>query len=273
MALIWITGASSGLGLATATALRNAGHRVVAGARSFSGKEGPNGSGYDLALDVSLEESVSRFASEAYRLFGAPQVLINAAGILCLGAVENYSDDEIKRVFDVIIGGTMRMIRATLPLMREKGEGRIVNFSSVNGVVPTPFQGVYTGAKHALEGISRCLMMETGAQGIQVMIVEPGDHRGGSDSYRPHAAKLDPCYQTGFENAVKTIKRDETGGLDPKRFGEKLARALNKKQLPRVLRIASPSQHMAVWLKTLLPTGLFLRMMSVYYGVSTRRRK
>ncbi len=268
MPVAWVTGASSGLGKHIFEALRQDGWQVVGGARSF--QETQEGAALFLPLDVSQEESAQRFVQQATAAYGTPDALVNAAGVLITGACEDYSDQELQRVLSVNFLGMARMVRLVLPLMRARGNGRIVNLSSINGLLATPFQGAYTASKHAVEGFSEALHMEAAPHGIQVMIVEPGDHRGGQDKYRTHAACAGKAYAQACGRARTAIARDEAQGSDPALLGKKVARALNKRRMPLRLRVAKPSQHMAVILHDLLPGRLFSRFLSAYYGVGGR---
>ena len=287
MAVAWVSGASSGLGLHIAGCLVESGWQVVGGARSFAAPAAPShpaaklaqiqlsallpgqkGSFTALPLDVSDEESVARFRDAALQAFGPPDALVNAAGLTLLGACEDYSADELRRILDVNFLGAVRMCQAALPLMRERGRGRVVMLSSVNGLLATPFQGAYAASKHAMEGFSEAMMMETAGQGIQVMLVEPGDHRGGSQAYRGRSAARLSCYAAAREKAGRTIARDEGAGADPRRLGLRVARAMNRRRMPARLRVASPSQHLAVFLHDLLPGRLFSRLMGCYYGMN-----
>ncbi|NLD33713.1 MAG: SDR family oxidoreductase [Clostridiales bacterium] len=269
MAVAWVTGASSGLGLHTARALCAAGWQVVGGARSLSAEEQPGL--LHLPLDVTDDGSIAAFVREATARYGAPDALVNAAGVLLIGACEDYAAQELQRVMDVNFLGMARMVRAALPLMKERGRGRIVTFSSVNGLLATPFQGAYTASKHAVEGYSEALLMEVRPHGIQVMIVEPGDHRGGQEKYRGRSAHCSAGYLAARDRAAAVIARDEAAGSDPARLGNRVARALARRRMPARLRVAKPSQHMAVILHDLLPTGLFTLLLGTYYGVSRRK--
>jgi NAD(P)-dependent dehydrogenase (short-subunit alcohol dehydrogenase family) len=159
-----------------------------------------------------------------------------------------------------------------LPLMRERGGGKIVLFSSINGLLGIPFQGAYTASKHAIEGYAECLQLEVKPFGIQVMLVEPGDHRSGSDRYRPHAAAMKPDspYAAEYESGTGVIRRDEQNGSDPDALGRKIARTLDRKVIPFRKRIASPDQHLAVYVHRLLPAGVNAAILRRYY---IRRRK
>ena len=165
MATVWITGASSGLGLHTAQALVDAGFEVIAGARSFSEKKVAGR--WQLPLDVTDEESIDRFINAALAIAGAPDILINCAGVLILGACESYGRDELLQVLETNFLGQAAMISRVLPMMRKNGKGKIVNFSSINGLLGIPFQGAYVASKHAIEGYSECLALEDSPAGIE----------------------------------------------------------------------------------------------------------
>ena len=267
MKTAWVSGASSGLGLHIALALEKHGYTVVGGARSFNMENSAKPEiSYCLPLDVTSEESAQSFVNKALSLASAPSVMVNAAGILNLGPAENYTEDELKSVMDVCFFGAARMTRLALPYLR-KTKGTIVNMSSINGVLATPFEGAYSAAKHALEGFSEALAMETHSQGVNVMVVEPGDHRGGQKRYRAHASNVDPIYKMDYENTVSTIEHDEREGLFPEELGEKVAKALNKKRPPYRLKVASFTQLLAVRLHKILPPSLFFKIMRKYYGM------
>ena len=267
---VWVTGASSGLGLHTAQALRDDGWRVIAGARSFE-------DGFmRLKLDVTDEESVDRFCEKAAGI-GMPDALVQCAGMLVLGSCEETSAEEFRRVMDTNFLGMVRMNRAVLPLMRKRGGGKIVLFSSINGLLGIPFQSAYTASKHAIEGYAECLQMEVKPFGIQVMLVEPGDHRSGSEKYRPHAAAMSPdsSYAAEYESGTAVIYHDEQNGSDPDVLGRKIARTLDKKTIPFRKRIASADQHLAVYIHRLLPAKLNASILRKYYirGLSDRPLK
>ena len=261
---VWVTGASSGLGLHTAAALKEDGWRVIAGARSF--EDGEKDGIHRLKLDVTDEESICRFCEKA-REIAPPDALVQCAGMLVLGSCEETDTEEFRRVIDTNYLGMVRMNRAVLPLMRAQGRGKIVLFSSINGLMGIPFQSAYTASKHAIEGYAECLAMEVKPFGIQVMLVEPGDHRSGSDKYRPHAAAMSETspYAEEYESSVRQIHHDETNGSDPDALGRKIARTLDRNRIPFRKRIASPDQHMAVYIHRFLPAKLNAAILRKYY--------
>ena len=263
--IVWVTGASSGLGLHTAEALRQAGHQVIVGARSFR-EEKLEGRHAYLPLDVTSQDSAEAFARRAGEIAGAPDALVQCAGVLVLGSCEHTPLTEYQRVMETNFLGMVRMNRLALPLMREKGGGRIVMFSSINGLLGVPYQSAYTAAKHAVEGYAECLQMETRAFGIQVCLVEPGDHRSGSSSYRARVPGMeDTVYAETYRQTVAVIHHDESRGSDPDRLARAVAAALVRKRMPTRLLVASPDQRLAVVLHDLLPGGLNGKILRDYY--------
>ena len=160
---VWITGASSGLGYHTAKALVQEGYLVIAGARSFKPYEGPCECGsHRIPLDVRSPESVAAFRDLALKISPRVDALYNCAGVLILGSCEETGRDEYQRVMETNFLGTVEMTRAALPVMRAQRSGRIINFSSVNGVLGIPFQSAYTASKHAIEGYSSACRWKSG---------------------------------------------------------------------------------------------------------------
>lgn len=266
---VWVAGASSGLGAATARAFADAGWLVVAGARSFSASpppDAPDGM-HCLPLDVTNLQSVTDFAREARAIAPGVDALVYCAGLLVLGASEETSPEEYQRVLDTNFIGMTRMVSAALPAMREQRSGKLCLFSSINGLLGIPFQGAYTASKHAIEGYAECLAMECAPFGVRVCVVEPGDHRSGSQKYRLHAegANAQSPYAAEYQSACAAIHRDESGGLLPQRLGKKVERNLRRERPPFRLRVAKPDQCLAVLLHTLLPYGLFSRILRGYY--------
>lgn len=261
--IVWVTGASSGLGKYTAEALRNAGHVVIAGARSFD--TGETEGMHRLPLDVTDEESVKAFVAGALRISSQVDALVQCAGILTLGPCEEVPAEEYRRILETNFLGMVRMNQQVLPLMRRQHSGRIMLFSSINGLLGIPFQSAYVASKHAIEGYAECLQMEVRPFGVQVCLVEPGDHRGGSDAYRSRVIGEHSPYARAFEQGTGIIRHDELNGSDPAALGRKAARALNRKRLPFRLRVASADQHLAVYLHKLLPPRLNEAILRSYY--------
>jgi NAD(P)-dependent dehydrogenase (short-subunit alcohol dehydrogenase family) len=166
-----VTGASSGIGLATAKALRDAGFRVFGTSRRPTAEraDGIAMLACDVTDDVSVARLVERVLAEAGRI----DLLVNNAGIGLLGAAEETSTVQAQALFDVNVFGVLRMTNAVLPVMRRQGKGRIVNVSSMLGLIPAPYSAVYASTKHAIEGYSESLDHELRTFGIRAVLVEP----------------------------------------------------------------------------------------------------
>lgn len=179
---VWlITGCSTGFGRALANAVLAKGDRLIATARkpeqlqdlvaSYRGQVHP------LSLDVTDLDNIRSAVTEAKDVFGRIDVLVNNAGYGALGAIEEVSDEAIRRQYDTNVFGTLNMMRTILPIMRQQRNGHILNLSSVGGMVSFATTGIYCSTKFAVEGLSEALSKEVAPLGIRVTIVEPGAFR------------------------------------------------------------------------------------------------
>jgi NAD(P)-dependent dehydrogenase (short-subunit alcohol dehydrogenase family) len=173
--VVLITGCSTGIGRATAERLARAGHTVYATARRLESVEALERSGCrTLALDVTSEHSMSAAVASVEEAHGAVGVLVNNAGYSQNGAVETVPLEEVRAQFETNVFGLLRMCQLVLPGMRRRGEGRIVNISSMGGRFTFPGGGIYHATKHAVEAISDAMRFEVSGFGIQVVVIEPG---------------------------------------------------------------------------------------------------
>ncbi|TIS73184.1 MAG: SDR family NAD(P)-dependent oxidoreductase, partial [Mesorhizobium sp.] len=164
-----VTGASSGIGRATAAALRNAGFRVFGTSRRAISEQSDGVT--MLTGDVTDDASVSKLVEEVLAETGRIDLLVNNAGIGLLGGAEESSTAQAQALFDVNVFGVIRMTNAVLPTMRRQRSGRIVNLSSVLGLIPAPYSALYASTKHAIEGYSESLDHELRSFGIRVVLV------------------------------------------------------------------------------------------------------
>lgn len=176
---VWfITGTSSGFGRRTAEEALQRGHYVVATARNTDDIEELNKTYSDrvmtLPLDVTKPDTISEAFEKAIERHGRIDVLMNNAGYSVAGAIEETSDEEARRQFDVNVFGLLNVTRAALPILRKQNDGMIINISSMVGLVAFGAMGIYSSSKFAVEGISEALSQELSPLGIRVMLVEPG---------------------------------------------------------------------------------------------------
>jgi len=170
-----VTGASSGIGKATVELLLKAGVKVYAAARRVEIMHDIETSGAHIVkMDVTDEKSIVTTINTILEKEGAIDILINNAGYGSYGAIEEVPLAEARRQFEVNIFGLARITQLVLPTMRQNHYGKIVNISSIGGKIYTGFGGWYHATKHALEGWSDCLRVETAEFGIDVIIIEPG---------------------------------------------------------------------------------------------------
>ncbi|QYB07341.1 SDR family NAD(P)-dependent oxidoreductase [Rhodococcus sp. USK10] len=176
-----ITGASSGLGRALAERVLDAGHRVVATARNTDALDDLRAAYPETALITSLDvtdpSSIDDAVARAEERFAGIDVLVNNAGYGYTAAVEEGEDTAVTRLFATNFFGPVALIKAALPGMRSRGNGLIINISSVGARITIPGGGYYSAAKAALEGLSGSLRKEVEPLGLRVMVVEPGSFR------------------------------------------------------------------------------------------------
>lgn len=179
---VWfITGTSTGMGRALAEEVLAHGDRVVATARRTADVADYAGRFGDRVLacrvDVTDRASIDAAVAAAIEKFGKIDVAVNNAGYGLFGAIEEASEEELRRQFDVNVFGAISVIQAVLPAMRSAGSGAIVNFSSMGGFSASASLGAYGASKAALEGFSEALAGEVYIFGVRVLIVEPGVFR------------------------------------------------------------------------------------------------
>ena len=178
---VWfITGASRGLGLAITEAVLQSGEKVVATVRtgaSLLRERFKSENLFVAELDVTDAVQAKDVFEQGVAHFGKIDVLLNNAGFGLLSAVEEGSDDEIRKMFDTNVFGLLNVTRATLPYFRERRSGHIINVSSVGGLIGSAGWGLYNATKFAVEGLSEALAKELKPLGIDVTIVEPGYFR------------------------------------------------------------------------------------------------
>lgn len=272
--IILVTGASSGLGLATATNLYEKGYTVYAGARSF--KTGSTersqlnqGVLHKVYLDVTDEQSIENLTNDIIRTEGRIDVLVNCAAILILGSVEEIAMEEFHKVLDTNLYGTMRMCRNILPFMRERKKGLIINFSSGAGLVGLPFQSAYSSSKFAIEGFSETLRWEVKNFGIDVVVVEPGDSKSGSKNYRLHSVNSNlekSPYLANFKSVTEKFTSDEAKGAEPTMVANKVHKIITKSK-PHIRYNVFRSVEKLLGVKMILPSKVVEMIFFGYYNM------
>src|SRR5262245_33974665 len=261
--VVLVTGASSGIGRATAELLAGRRHRVFGGVRAPATAR-PLAGVELVPLDVRDEVSVKACVEEVRSRAGRIDVLINNAGVNLVGAVEETSIGQAQALFDTNVLGVLRMVQAVLPDMRRQAAGLSVNTSSVLGFIPAPFMGVYAGTKHAVEGLSESLDHEVRAFGIRVVLIEPHYTRTNLDASAAQAEGRIDAYAPQRQRTAAVITRETNTGLEPKRVAEEVLRAIEG---PYRMRRPVGRAALLSWLRRLLPARLFEPSLRKAYGL------
>ncbi len=223
---VLITGASTGIGKATAELMYAQGWNVVASMRNpIQERESPRW--LTPRLDVTDPVAVERVFTETAAHFGRIDVVVNNAGYGLSGTFEAMTEEQIHRQFDTNVYGVMRCCHAALPLLRRQGGGVIINVSSVAGRVTFPFYSVYHASKWAVEGFSESLQFEVAPHGIRVKLIEPGAIK--TDFYERSADFAhDPVlndYSADLERVSKRMKRMGAAGTSPEKVAATILHA------------------------------------------------
>jgi NAD(P)-dependent dehydrogenase (short-subunit alcohol dehydrogenase family) len=263
--VVLITGAASGIGRATAELIAARGHRVFGGVRAPAATR-PLAGVELVPLDVRDEASAKACVDEVRGRAGRIDVLINNAGVNLVGAVEETSISQAQALFDTNVIGVLRMVRAVLPDMRRQGAGLIVNISSILGLIPAPYMGVYSSTKHALEGLSDSLDHEVRTFGVRVVLIEPHYIKTNLDASAAQAEGRIDAYAAQRHRTAAVITRDTNAAPEPKLVAEEVLQAIEGRY-----RMRRPVGQAALLsrLRRLLPARLFEPSLRKAFGLDT----
>lgn len=262
--VVLITGASSGIGSATAEHLISRGYRVFGTARSPQKTSTSSGVSL-LPLDVTVAESVSRAVQAVIDAAGRIDVLVNNAGLGVFGAFEETSIEQAQALFDINVFGVIRTSQAVLPHMRARRSGLIVNVSSVQGFIPAPYAAIYSSTKHALEGLSESLDHEVRQFGIRVVLVEPAFTRTAFDANSVAAATRLDAYAKERSRVAAALAATFRTAPEPSGVADEIARAI---ELPYRLRRPVGSQAKLVGrLRRFMPAGTVDRQLRKVFAL------
>ncbi len=174
--VILITGCSSGIGYDAIFALKKRGHRVIASCRKADDLQKLKDQEIEaVLLDVSDSQSIKTTFEQVLSMTeGRIDILINNAGYGQAGALEDVSRDVMRKQFETNVFGLLELTNLAIPIMRQQGQGRIINLSSILGVISMPFRGAYNASKYAVEGLCDTLRLELSSSNIKVITIEPG---------------------------------------------------------------------------------------------------
>lgn len=250
--VVLVTGASSGIGLATARLFQSRGDRVFGTSRSK-----PEEASFEfIRTDVTKQDSVVATVNQVLATAGRIDVLVNNAGLVLIGAVEESSEQQIKMLFDTNFFGAVSVAKAVLPVMRKQRSGRIVNVSSVVGFVPAPFMTYYCASKHALEGFSESLDHEVRPFGIRSVLIEPGFTKTSINSHSLKADQSLDAYDKARGTALRVVEEGVQGAASPERIANLIVRVADAPQ-PKPRYAADAEVKLLKMMRALLPSSLF----------------
>jgi NAD(P)-dependent dehydrogenase (short-subunit alcohol dehydrogenase family) len=277
--VVLITGSGHGLGLETALHLAQRGFRVVATVRNLDQRPAIDeaAAARGVALDVvqldlddadSIRSAVEGVVSSHGGIFG----LVNNGSIGLRGCLEDTTDEEVRRVYETNVLGTITLTRAVLPHMRTAGRGRVVNISSVGGRISAFGVGIYCSSKFALEGLSESLALEVEPFGIKVVVIEPGiinttrwsANRGTAAGAEDPSSPYYRLFQESEAAADRLVKRSKT---TPAHVAAAVHHALTAEN-PKLRTIVGRPASVAVAARRYFPERMFDRL---YHGTFMKR--
>ena len=264
------TGANSGIGLATVLELARRGHRSVGTVRSRAKARVVHDAARDEGVDVETVLLDVTDAAACQRIVDQvlPDALVNNAGHSTTGAIEDVGDREAHLAMETMVFAPMRLSRLAIPVMRERGWGRIVNVSSIFGRTTTPLNGWYQGSKHALEALSDALRIEVASSGIAVVLIEPGGFRTGiwDDAEREIERHAGSRYESAYRRTMQGIRLTEPILGSPQTVAKVIAGAIDSRR-PRSRHLVGYDAQAALLYDRLVPTAVRDRLTRIVLGL------
>ena len=265
MSTVLVSGASSGIGRATATRLAAAGSRVWAGVRdheSFAELEelrSPELQPIELELadEGSIDSAMQRITGA-----GGLDAVVNNAGLGLPGPLELLTSDELREQFEVNVVGQLALTRAVLPALRASERPRIVFVGSVGGRLAFPFAGAYTASKHAIEAVADALRNELAAEGIAVSLLEPASistpiwAKGEARLAELHERERSEVYAARLDRFAETLREQDEGGGDPDEVAELIEKVLESPD-PGARYPVGLTAQIATRARALIPDRIF----------------
>lgn len=246
---VWfITGASSGLGYEFTKKALESGEKVVGVARNIEKlnelKYQFEGMLLPLSLDVTDRSAVFTTVETAIKHFGRIDIVINNAGNMVLGMIEEFSEDEVRSQMETNFYGAIWICQAAMPYLRTQGSGHIIQISSIGGLITGPMSGIYSASKFALEGFSEALAQEAAHFGVKVSIVEPGGYW--TNLYLKMSFTTQNKEYDSLREKLAQQNSTESVDSDPKLAAEAIMKLVNSENPPLRLILGSLVYDLAV---------------------------
>jgi NAD(P)-dependent dehydrogenase (short-subunit alcohol dehydrogenase family) len=249
-----VTGVSSGIGLEIAQLLAERGARVFGTVRNPQSANPIRGVEI-VRMEVTDDASVNEAVQSIVQKVGPIQCLVNNAGYVAFGALEEMSLEEARQQFETNFFGVLRVTNAILPSMRQAGDGRIVNISSVVGFLPAPYMGIYAASKHALDGYTESLDHEVRRFGVRALLVQPAYTKSKITGNTRYARVALDVYADERKRVNDLVEQSIKHGDEPRIVADAVCQALTAKS-PR-LRYPTGKGITLSRLRRFVPAGMF----------------
>lgn len=262
--IVFITGASSGIGKAIGEYLHDKNYIVYGTSRNP--EKYPNSKIKLLALDVTDVASIQNAIEQVLLQENRIDVLINNAGAGITGALEEIPTTEIKRNFETNFFGPIEVMKAVLPQMRKQKSGLIINITSIAGYMGLPYRSVYSASKGALELITEALRMEVKQFGIEVTNVAPGDFATNIARGRYHAPLIQGSdYEASYGKTLDLMNTHVDSGSNPIEMAEAVYKIINTPKPKIHYKVGAFLQKFSIVLKRVLPDKVYEKMLMNHY--------
>ncbi len=260
--VVVITGASSGIGFATAKYFAQNGYKVYGLARRTFKEENITSISCDVTDTEQIKKAIKIIIAKEKQI----DILINNAGFGISGSAENQSAEDIKKQFDVNFFGAVNVTQQVLPIMRKQGFGKILNTSSVASVFPIPFQSYYCATKSSINVWAQALALEVKPYNIQICNVLVGDTKTGFTAVRQKtSAENEGDYADIATKSVAKMEKDEQSGKDPITVAKVFYKLANKKKIPNT-KVVGGLYKFLLFLKRIVPEKFMMWVLSKLYG-------
>lgn len=257
--VIVITGTSSGIGFSLAEYFGKKGHHVY----GLSRKVVDSPFFKSLATDITEKEQVENSIAEILKNESRIDVLINNAGMGMVGAVEDATKDEISKLFNLNVTGSVHLMSAVLPTMRKQKSGKIINVSSIGSEMGLPFRGFYSASKSALDKVTEAIRYEVCSWNIEVCSLHLGDIKTNIADHRVKS-QVSEAYKNTFDKVYQLMNSHVNQGTEPVAVANYIEKLLVKKQWKPHYYFGKLGQKIGVPLKWILSQRFYERLMKKY---------
>jgi len=264
--IVFITGASSGIGKTIAEFLQNKNYKVYGTSRNP--EKYPNSKVKLLTLDVADSDSIKNAINKVINKENKIDVLINNAGVGITGALEEIPMEEIRQNFETNFFGAVQIIKTVMPQMRKQKYGKIINVTSIAGYFGLPYRSVYSASKTALEIITEAVRMEVKPFGIEIVNIAPGDFATNIAQGRYHAPILENSpYKKTYQKILKQIDSHVNSGNNPIEIA-KIVHKIIRQSKPKIhYKVGKPLQKFSIVLKRILPDRWYEKLVMKHYNL------